>query len=62
MVEKKLNFPNCLDYYLPSNIIEFIQDTVVPNVLSDEEVSETSVDNDSDSQISSSFSCVMICR
>ncbi|CAF4416023.1 unnamed protein product [Rotaria sp. Silwood2] len=45
--KKKETSPNLLIVYLPLKVLEYIQDTVVPNVSSDEEVSESGVDNES---------------
>ncbi|CAF1376509.1 unnamed protein product, partial [Rotaria sordida] len=59
--KKKEISPTVLSIYLPLNALESIQDTVVPNVSSNEEVSESSanddsIHNDSDSQLLSSSS------
>ena len=48
--KKKQTSPNLLVIYWPKNVVESIQDTVVPNVSSDDEVSETNTDNDLDLQ------------
>ncbi len=61
--KKKSNVPTFLSVYLPMNVIESSDDTVVPTLVSDEDVSETSVgedddsiNNDSNSQLSPSAS------
>ncbi|CAF5096664.1 unnamed protein product, partial [Rotaria sp. Silwood1] len=55
--KKKQISPGLLTIYLPTNVLEFIQDTVVPNASSDEDVLETSVDKDS---IDSELDCQLI--
>ncbi len=54
--KKKQISPTLFTIYLPSKVVESVQDTVVPNASSDEDISETSIDNDLDSQSSSSSS------
>ncbi len=54
--KKKQISPTLLTIYLPSKVVESVQDTVAPNGSSDEDISETSIDNDLDSQSSSSSS------
>ena len=59
--KKKDIAPTVLKVYLPSNSLESIQDTVVPNASSDEEISENDVSgdqsqDDSDNQPSTSSS------
>ena len=57
--KRKQKPPTFLAIYLPTNILQLMQDTLVPTISSDEEVTENSIDNDSirydtDTQSSSS--------
>ena len=57
--KKKETSPNILFVYVPVNCLESLLDTVVPNVSSDDDVSDVTIDDshiDSDSQPSSSHS------